>query len=63
MFVDTPIGAMMDLSLERTIHELELPLDDLDVIAGGAPHESPHNVRCDKNYCPNGYCEAGYSSK
>lgn len=42
--------------------ELELPADDLDVVAGGLPESGPQGVKCEESYCPKGYCQSGYSS-
>ena len=41
--------------------DLQLPDDDLDVVAGSIK-PGPEETRCDQNYCPQEYCASGYSS-
>lgn len=54
-------AADTEVKLKRDA-ELELPADDLDVVAERFPDGGPQGVKCDVGYCVADYCKSGYSS-
>ena len=58
---ENTIGAAEEFARWDAVTELQLPLDDLDVVASTIRH-GPEEVKCQQSYCPNGYCRTGYSS-
>jgi len=63
MGTDTPVGSVHEVPRAQGVAELELPVDDLDIVASALPQDGSDDVECTKNYCPKDYCESGYSSE
>jgi len=55
------IGTGAELGRWDAITKLQLPTDDLDVVASTISH-GPDEARCEQSYCPKDYCAQGYSS-
>jgi len=55
---ENTIGTAAEFAGWDTARELQLPADDLDVVASGLTAES----ECPKDYCPNDYCAKAYES-
>lgn len=56
------VGTAEEFARWDIVTELQLPVDDLDVIASSITR-GPEEVRCEQTYCPSNYCAQGYSSK
>lgn len=52
-------GASEEFAGWKAVTELQLPADDLDVVASGF---STERDECPKDYCPKDYCARAYES-
>jgi hypothetical protein len=60
MFPDTLTGAVpRESAADDAVTELQLPPDDLDVVAAGL---AEGQTDCPKDYCPKDYCAKAYQS-
>ena len=58
---ENTIGAAAEFAKWDAVTALQLPADDLDVVASTITH-GPEEVRCESGYCPKNYCGGGYQS-
>jgi|KBSSwiStaDraftv2_1062776.scaffolds.fasta_scaffold81996_3 hypothetical protein len=56
---ENTIGAAEEFARLDAIKELQLPADDLDVVASGLTDQ---DEECPKDYCPKNYCAKAYQS-
>lgn len=58
---ENTIGATEEFARLDAVTKLQLPPDDLDVVASTITH-GPEEVKCDQSYCPKDYCGGGYEA-
>lgn len=61
MQIENTIGTAEEFARWEAVTALQLPVDDLDVIASNITR-GPEEVRCESGYCPKNYCGGGYQS-